>query len=458
MQPHALTASVVGQRSEDKLLAALNVWVPVDGIHATVYGVSWEYLMKRPELKPTYKQERRRTKENPNRKTVYKEWMTYRGMTLTRFKKSGRILLTGSPHVYANEGLHNADDFTLGRLLWVIHDLRERFRIELIQNKLHVLEEGVNLRESGHTPTDILNSMLIFKTKPLSIFTIKGSDGRLAEIGQHILKAYDKGKQYSDYFGTFRLEDRFEKAEKFNEPFGIVTLADLCQPIKLAHLARHLVNLWDKHIVIFDVALKQEEFLSQFSKRKQVEILRWADPYYWPTLQQQTKGTKHNRYYRAKIDFAAFHAKHSSMKEDVLQAIESKIAPLLALAESPEALRWEELLALAAETETGKVAEVGKNDRFQTPAIIAAREEFVTPKTSIPTQAMGKNDRFGIPSPTLAETEKSQQWENPNEGKEKEGMGRNDDILYMSEFPIQEQGSDWEAELNRPEPFEEDPF
>jgi hypothetical protein len=467
MQPHVLTASV-GERSEDKLLAALGVIVTVDGIKADILGITKEQLYAHPDLKFKFSGSR-------DSGEIHRDWAIYRGMKFTvkpfydQKKHPGKysILIEGSLHVYANEGLHNADELTFGRLLWAIHDLRERFGISLVNNLKGGLETGLNNRKSGHTPTDILKSMLTYKTEPLSIFTIKGSDGRLAEIGQHILKAYDKGKQYSGFPGTFRLEDRFTKKEKFNEAFGIVTLADLCQPIKLASLARHLIALWND-LLIFDVALKQEEFLSQFSKSKQVEILRWADPHYWLALQKNSKGTKKNRYYRPKKEFEEFHAQHSSMKEDVLKAIESKIAPLLALAESPEAHRWEELLALAAETETGKVAEVGKNDRVQTPAIIAAREELAAPDTHTPTQAMGRNDRFQDSRPAQIVTEGGQQPRNPNEGNGKEEMGKNDTIPRVSEFPTCDfsanssapaQGDyiDWD-ELNRPEPWELDPF
>jgi hypothetical protein len=181
-----------------------------------------------------------------------------------------------------------------------------------------------------------------------------------------------------------------------------------------------------------------------------------SDRDYWEKLHKKTKGRR--PWGDEKEAFAQFHAQHSSMKEDVIHAIETKIAPLLAMAESPNALLWEEMTALAAETETGKIAEVGKNDRFHSSALMAAREEFATEKNFIPTQGMGKNDRFEIPSQTPIETEESQQWENQNEIKEKEGMGRNDTILNMSEFPIQDHGSDWEDELNGPEPFEENPF
>jgi hypothetical protein len=333
-----------------------------------------------------------------------KEWWFYKGIKFTHFA-SGRIAINGSPHTYSNYGKHNANDFTLRRLIWVFGDLERRFGIDLDKSVIHTLETGLNLILSNHSPTEILNALLLHKQKELNNFDLANSNGRFAKYGQYIIKTYDKGLQNryrSEFDRTWRFEDKFTKAEQVNK-LGIRTLADLRNPNKLILLADVLTKEW-QNMRVFDKRIYQIEEFKSLSFEEQADIREKAEPQYWIDLHSKTGGR--SSYVRERQAFEKWHSQFSTLKEDVAQAITDKFQPLREVANSTCPEDWEEMTAIATRTETEPLSEVGKNDSPFSPAIIAAREIIIDPEKETQILELGKNDSLEKAETKGTETQK----------------------------------------------------
>ena len=74
------------------------------------------------------------------KKTYHKK--TYLGLTFNLLED--RLEITGSLHKYFNNGVHNANDFSITDCIRTIMELKEVFSLDLSQCKIVNLEFGLN--------------------------------------------------------------------------------------------------------------------------------------------------------------------------------------------------------------------------------------------------------------------------------------------------------------------------
>jgi hypothetical protein len=308
MQPHKPTASV-WEQDEDRLLDAI---VSVDGIRAV--------LRFKPDAIPLQEHPDLEFVENTNTATgeVYGMTAKFNGLTFT-IQGGTHFLLRGSLHRLSNNGKHNADNFRYKSLLRALNELEERFGICLKTSRLENLESGANLLLPNSNLKNILDGLLMQGCKRIKDMHITNGNFHGAEYDFYYSAYYDKGRQYQEYKGTFRIEVKFRRSKAFKQT-GIVTLADLKNPFCLLLLAQEVDKLWNKDTLFFDLSLlnKKTEFTS-----KEWELLQqWSRPYYWEQLIELKRGG--DGYRNEWKRFEKLQSKHSTIKEEISEAIAAK--------------------------------------------------------------------------------------------------------------------------------------
>jgi hypothetical protein len=307
MTPHELTASV-WQRSKDNLLQAI---VSVDGIRAV--------LKFKPDAVPLIDHPDLVFVQSVNTKTGedYGLIAKYKGLRFT-IQGGTHFLLRGSLHRFANNGLHNADHFIYEKLLYALDQLEKRFGICLETSRLENLESGVNLFKYLNLKA-IMDGLLMQGHKRIKDMHIAQGDFHGAEYDLYFSAYYDKGMQYPDYKGTFRIEVKFRKSKAFKDT-GILTLARLKNPFCLLLLAEKVDMLWNKDTLFFDRSLLQKQ--ADFKPKEWERLQQWLHPQYWEQLFELKKGG--DGYRTEWKRFEKLQAKHSGLKREISEAIAQK--------------------------------------------------------------------------------------------------------------------------------------
>lgn len=154
------------------------------------------------------------------------------------YYNSGFLRIQGSLHKYYNDGLHNYDDFTVTKLLWVLNDLEKRFDLKLTDLKLENLEFGVNITDV--TSFDYENLML---QRGKRFDRICSGTVFKVEHSEQIIKVYNKG--VTEKLGHFlvRYEVKIKKSRKLNK-LNVYTLDDLKQRDVYPLLESYLLQEW----------------------------------------------------------------------------------------------------------------------------------------------------------------------------------------------------------------------
>ncbi|MEZ4901846.1 MAG: hypothetical protein R2822_08840 [Spirosomataceae bacterium] len=127
--------------------------------------------------------------------------------------KNKFVRVNGSLHKYANEGLHNHDDFGVDRVANVVEDLWERFGIS--QNSpLNNIEFGVNVC-TPFPPKKFLERLICHKGKPFVEKFENEASYHQCEHEHFCIKIYDKGAMYHLPYNVLRFEIKATKMQFF---------------------------------------------------------------------------------------------------------------------------------------------------------------------------------------------------------------------------------------------------
>lgn len=140
--------------------------------------------------------------------------------------------MQGSLHKYYHDGVHNHDDFNEFMLELVLEDLEQKFGITPEEMRLKQIELGVNI-EPPVPSLEILRYSLLHKRRPFKSKSVnRGGNYMQVRYQNHIIKLYDKQKQYKHLFPelrpTLRFEIKFLKMRMFHD-LGIYNLGDLLE-------------------------------------------------------------------------------------------------------------------------------------------------------------------------------------------------------------------------------------
>lgn len=177
-----------------------------------------------------------------------KEVMKYKNMMFTFL--SNRLEIDGSLHKYMNNGLHNANDFSVIQCIDTVKSFCEEFDLPPKSCTISSLEFGVNLKLNTGVD-DFLQALRFFRKKEF-IRHHRLKHVFYAGSKYFELKAYNKTAQ----FPTIAEDDlfRFEwktSESKFLKKKKCYTLQDLLQPITYKIFSKILLQSWDD-VLVFD--------------------------------------------------------------------------------------------------------------------------------------------------------------------------------------------------------------
>lgn len=170
------------------------------------------------------------------------------------FKKHiNRLEISGSIHKYYNNGIHNADDFTVQNSINTINRLAKEFSLNLKKCKVVGLEFAVNIVPIINVEDLIINLKYHKKREFIrhDIHTFCKQAGK-QRGGYLVIKAYAKHLEYPQYAkaNTFRFEVKTEQHKYLNR-IGIKNLHDLTIPSNYEKLSEIILREWS-NVLLFD--------------------------------------------------------------------------------------------------------------------------------------------------------------------------------------------------------------
>jgi len=194
------------------------------------------------------------------------ETKKYIGLSFLLF--DNRLEIRGSLHKYFNSGIHNTNDFSFFDSLQVVLELQRIFGLDLQLCKVVNLEYGLNIIPSKDVKYIITNLIYHGRNEFRFISDVKyakqsGSFNSRDMLNSYkLIKAYAKGHQqfnglcYGNY-NTFRFEVK-SKQSKYLKKHGIVTMADLTNPMVYLHLADELEEEWS-NVLLLEPNLREDQ-------------------------------------------------------------------------------------------------------------------------------------------------------------------------------------------------------
>lgn len=179
-----------------------------------------------------------------------KNVMKYKNMYFTFLEN--RLEIEGSLHKYMNDGLHNANDFSVDQCMDVIKSFCDEFGLPPICCIIIALEFGVNLKLSGDVNINNFLQALRFFRKNEFIRHHRLKHVFYAGSKYFELKGYNKSAQYPNITtdGVFRFEWKTSES-KFLKTKNCNTLQDLLQPTMYKVFSKILLKSWDD-VLVFD--------------------------------------------------------------------------------------------------------------------------------------------------------------------------------------------------------------
>lgn len=222
----------------------------------------------------------RTTNRNGNKVTPSKKAM-YKNLEF-KIYDTGLITLSGSLHLYWNDGKHNYNNFNNEAVLWVLSDLRTKFNIEPQQCILRCLEIGININPPIPT-NEILDNCFLHKTSPFE-FKYNSDEGKFKQVqhNEYIIKIYNKALNYkSKGFDIdteiMRFELKYTTLTRLKQK-GIFTLQDLIN-YDLYNFKHEVLKEW-QNVLYYDNTIQIEALSTKLKKA----VLDYRNPNYWTGL------------------------------------------------------------------------------------------------------------------------------------------------------------------------------
>lgn len=210
------------------------------------------------------------------------ELSEYRGLRFMLYP-SGRVEISGSLHVYMNNGEHNFNDFSMNDLNAVIQDLTNSFGAEILLMVVQNLEFGLNVQPQ-FTASEFTDKVIVYLSRgarlkhAITKDDAKGFDKGIKFILQsYILKLYNKSEQYGQKGNILRCEFKTRKMQIVKEA-NIETLQDLLKPSVTAYLFSKLISSIDNLVINESIDGKE------LTNAQKIIVLECINPEYWKAI------------------------------------------------------------------------------------------------------------------------------------------------------------------------------
>ena len=261
-----------------------------DFIKAVIPAMHREMLLNNPLL--DFKLEVSEKTGEVGRKSIAE----YKGLKFIVFTDSTYMELQGSVHKYYNGGIHNANQFGLNELLWVILDFSMNFNIQLETLILKNIEIGLNFDPLIKT-NKVLNQLLIHLGEKFKECNVGKGNYKQVRHQRYYLKAYNKLLQYSSSIielptdENMRFEIKFVRMVDLNK-MEIYCLQDIFEPTRLNQLKEILLKKWNE-CILFDKTIRKEELKPFVANKK---YYQWSNCNYWLELTKQRRNEQLRQY------------------------------------------------------------------------------------------------------------------------------------------------------------------
>ena len=277
-------------------------YMPIDFLKTEIIGIDKKCFFNRFSFIPSY----RKGVENS-------KYFTYNNMKLTIYN-SGRTILSGSLHVFHNQGLNNCNDFGYDDFLKCLDQLFLYFGIRPKNMRILQIELGVNI-VTKFSQKEIITNLLFHKR---CSFT-KSEKNRYSVVKHdHFwFKIYDKSfiSRCKDS-DILRIEIKHKNWTSFRTKYGLVSFQDFIDFDKTVFL-EDLLKRWNEIILINPYTL---------SKEKQ---LKFKDLSFWEEIKSNSIYSKHFKNLK-KINS---HCKNN-LQEEIYLNIKNKVLELQRLTNS----------------------------------------------------------------------------------------------------------------------------
>lgn len=204
----------------------------------------------------------------------------------------------GSIHKLFNEGIHNANRFTVAQLEAAIYDLCYQFSLNPQACKLLPFEFGINIK-TKYEPAKYVRGFMSHRNKRFNY--PKHNESSVKSGGSknnYILKVYSKSEESPLYCDSniLRIEFQQNRMRDLNRK-GIVYLSDLLIQDNLMYLSDLFLNRL-KDSIFFDwtiyLPLRAQAFFA-------ADLANFANPHYWDQLSKSKIEAKQFRKQQSKL-------------------------------------------------------------------------------------------------------------------------------------------------------------
>lgn len=221
-----------------------------------------------------------------------------------------RVEVKGSLHKFFNNGLHNADQFTVNSLLLTLDRLATEYGFDLLNSTINNIEFGVNI-ELPFPVSKVLDNLICYKNQPFQSDSHSQTPYYACNRQHYTVKIYDKGKQKGMGENLLRFEIRVRKMQYFNGTgVQLGTLADLLNVSNYKPLGVLLVNAFND--ILFDDPTINQKSLTA---KERTLYLQCRNPRFWVSpdgLTQKQAAAHRQRISRNKGRFRALLQQHGS--------------------------------------------------------------------------------------------------------------------------------------------------
>ena len=230
-----------------------------------------------------------------------------------------RFTIQGSIHKFYNDGLTNANDFTLHEYYEALKQVEALVKIPIERFRITYIEFGINI-ETSITARKLLTYIVSDGRRRFAQLDTKDIKKGLQIDGKELeyqLKIYDKGKQSNtNEKNLLRIEVKAKKIryfKRFGED-GIKTITDTLNPEKVGLLGQYLAKLWSE-LIIYDNSINEADLTNDEQKK----LLRYINPVYWVEMDFRKR-------YNEKAAFESIMKKHSpsTLQADIKEKIIEK--------------------------------------------------------------------------------------------------------------------------------------
>jgi hypothetical protein len=283
--------------------------------------------------------------------------------------------MRGSFHKHKNDGLHNADDYSLSDFKNTLNQLSNEFGLNADIAPLNGFEFGVNIKLPTN-PNNVLNRLILHKTETGN----RQKEYKEFRYNNHTFKIYNKSEltDIEPYQSSniLRVEVRVKRMEfiRKQKKLYLKRLSDLLDVAVWERLEKILIETIQECLFI-DFS---ENEIMKLSNSNEKLYLKYANPLFWERLYSETRQNR-NKYTRERAKCEAFINQYSksTLKTDIIKLITAKCTELRDIEKTNEVVKkWDKLTIIQTTKESenwDKLTRIYKDNLYQTTPTIETR-------------------------------------------------------------------------------------